>query len=129
MALATCKTKFVQVNPRKARLVLAKLRGKPVVKAMIELAHSPEKASRLLIKTVQSAVANAENNAGANREDLFIKEIKVDGGPYRKAFGQEVKGVDLRLSVRQVISQWHLIKLQTRRKESRYGTKGQSNRI
>ena len=92
MALATCKTKFVQVNPRKARLVLAKLRGKPVVKAMIELAHSPEKASRLLIKTVQSAVANAENNAGANREDLFIKEIKVDGGPYRKGVWARSKG-------------------------------------
>ncbi len=81
MALATCITKYVRVSPRKARLVLNLVRGKPVLQAMTQLSHTKDKAGRALRKTIESAVANAENNAEANRDDLYVKEIRIDAGP------------------------------------------------
>ena len=92
MALATCKTKYVRVSPRKARLVLNLVRGKPVLQAMTQLSYTKDKAGRLLRKTLESAVANAENNADANREDLYVKEVRVDAGPYSKRVWARSKG-------------------------------------
>ncbi len=92
MGLASCKTKYVRVSPRKARLVLGIIRGRPVMEAITELTYSKVKAGLLLKKTIESAVANAENNADANREDLYIKEIRVDGGPVHKRVWARSKG-------------------------------------
>lgn len=92
MTLATCKTKYVRVQPRKARLVLGLIKGKPVMQAMTELKYSKDKAGRLLQKTLHSAIANAENNGGADRENLYVKEVRVDAGPYHKRVWARSKG-------------------------------------
>lgn len=92
MTVASSKTKYVRVSPRKARLVLGLVKGKPVMQAMTELSYSKVKAGRLLKKTLESAVANAENNAEANREELYVKEVRIDGGPYYKRVWARSKG-------------------------------------
>ncbi len=92
MALATCITKYVRVSPRKARLVLNLVRGKPVLQAMTQLSHTNNKVGRYLKKSIESAVANAENNSDANREDLYVKEIRIDQGPVFKRVWARSKG-------------------------------------
>ena len=92
MVLATAKTKYVRVTPRKARLAAALIRGKSVKEAFLQLMYSNMKAGRLLKKTLASAVANAENNQSANREDLYVTEVRVDEGSHLKRAWSRSKG-------------------------------------
>lgn len=77
-------TKYVRISPRKARLAAGLIRNLPVTEAKIQLRHSNLKAGRLLMKTLDSAVANAENNLEARREDLKVVEVRIDEGPTMK---------------------------------------------
>lgn len=72
-------------TPRKARLLADFVRGKDVQKAIAELKFTNKKASEGLIKLLQSAVANAENNNSVT-SPLFVKEIRVDEGMKMKRF-------------------------------------------
>lgn len=83
MQLAKAISKYIRISPRKARLAAGLARGKTVVDATTQLKFSGLKAGRLLLKTLDSAVANAEQ-ANARREDLVIVEVKVDEGPTLK---------------------------------------------
>lgn len=78
---AKAVTKYVRISPRKARLAAGLIRGKRVPLAMAQLLFSNLKGGRLLIKTLESAVANAESQNDLRREDLIVKEVRVDGGP------------------------------------------------
>ena len=74
--------RHVRLSPRKARQVVDLVRGKNVESALNQLHFFPKKAARIVEKTVRSAAANwdvAEGDKG-DHEDLFIKEIFVDGG-------------------------------------------------
>jgi len=84
MSIATAKTKYVRVSPRKARLAGDMIRGKDAVEALLQLTYSNLKAGRLLKKTLVSAIANAENNNDARREDLYISELRIDEGSHFK---------------------------------------------
>jgi large subunit ribosomal protein L22 len=75
--------RYVPISPQKARLVLDLVRGNDVVEAMDVLKFSQKAAAREVFKLVRSAVANAEENFGLNREDLFIHQIYADKGPVR----------------------------------------------
>lgn len=77
-------TKFVRVSPRKARLAAGLIRGLPVAEATAQLMFSNLKAGRLLKKTLDSAVANAETQLDLRREDLKVLEVRVDAGPILK---------------------------------------------
>lgn len=77
-------TKYVRVSPRKARLAAALIRGLSVSDATAQLMFSNLKAGRLLKKTLDSAVANAETQLDLRREDLKILEVRVDAGPTLK---------------------------------------------
>lgn len=77
-------TKYVRMSPRKARLAAGLIRGLSVSEAANQLLFSNLKAGRLLKKTLESAVANAESTGEMRREDLKVLEVRVDAGPTLK---------------------------------------------
>jgi large subunit ribosomal protein L22 len=89
---AMAKAKFVKVAPRKARLVADVIRGKKVNEAVNILTFIPKKAARVLLKVVNSAIANAENNHDLDVENLYIHRAFVDGGPMLKRFTAKAMG-------------------------------------
>ncbi len=78
------KARHVPISPQKARLVVDMVRGKDVMEALDILKFTPKKAARSVTKVLNSAIANAENNFGLNRYDLYIHHIVADEGPMRK---------------------------------------------
>lgn len=80
MNKAIAVTKHVRISPRKARLAAGLIRGLSVPQATSQLLFSNLKGGRLLKKTLDSAVANAETNLEARREDLFVAEVRIDQG-------------------------------------------------
>lgn len=81
MQLAKAITRYVRISPRKARYAAGLIRGLSVEKASVQLAYSKLRGGRLLKKTLDSAVANAETQLDARREDLKIFEVRIDPGP------------------------------------------------
>jgi len=81
MAYAVAKTRYVRISPRKARYAAALIRGMNVEKAAVQLMVSNLKGGRLIKKTLDSAVANAETQLDARRESLKVHEVRVDPGP------------------------------------------------
>jgi large subunit ribosomal protein L22 len=77
-------TKYVRISPRKARLAAGLIRGLTVPEASMQLTFSNLKAGRLLKKTLDSAVANAESQHDLRRENLKVLEVRVDAGPTLK---------------------------------------------
>jgi large subunit ribosomal protein L22 len=75
--------RYVPMSPQKIRLVLDLVRGSDVVEALDVLAFSQKAAAREVSKLLRSAVANAEQNFGLNRDDLYIHELYADKGPIR----------------------------------------------
>ena len=84
--------KFVRLSPQKARLVADLVRGKKVDEALNILKFSNKKAAKVLKKVLDSAIANAENNAGADVDELKVKEIFIDEGPVMKRIMPRAKG-------------------------------------
>ena len=84
--------KYVRVSPRKARIVVDKIRGKEVVDALDILRFNERAISEVVSKVVASAASNAENNFGVRPENLVIKEAYVDEGPTMKRFRPRAKG-------------------------------------
>ena len=76
--------KHLRLSPRKVRLVVDLVRGKQVDEALGLLKMTPKGASVAVYKAIKAAAANAENNFGLNREDLYIKTIFADKGPSRR---------------------------------------------
>ncbi len=92
MNAAQAKTKYVRISPRKARLVADMIRGNMVDTARTTLMYSSLKGSRLIIKTLDSAIANAETNSEMQRRDLYIREIRIDEGPTLKRAKSKCRG-------------------------------------
>jgi large subunit ribosomal protein L22 len=78
------KAKWVRTSPRKVRLVAQGLRNLPVSEALTACQFMPRAAARDVAKVIRSAQANAENNFNLVRDDLVIKEIRVEAGPMLK---------------------------------------------
>ena len=72
--------KNAKIAPRKARLVIDLIRGKSLAEADNTLKNLNKEASRLIYKVLASATANAENNLGLKKENLFVKEAFIDEG-------------------------------------------------
>lgn len=92
MTLAKAITKYIRISPRKARLAAGLIRGLPVIQASLQLEHSSLRGGRLLKKTLDSAIANAETQHDVRREDLVVKEVRVDAGPTLKRAKPKNKG-------------------------------------
>ncbi len=89
---ALAKHLFARSSAQKARLVADQVRGLPVEKALELLSYSPKKAAVLIKKVVDSAIANAEHNEGADIDELVISKICVDEGPTMKRIMPRAKG-------------------------------------
>jgi large subunit ribosomal protein L22 len=77
-------TKYVRISPRKARLAADLIRGMEVQQARLQLDASNLKGGKLLKKTLESAIANAELLSDVSAEKLFVEEVRVDEGPRLK---------------------------------------------
>ncbi len=86
------KARFVRVAPRKARLIADQIRGMDVTEAQTLLKFSTRGAAGDLLKLVDSAAANAENNHELIAEDLQIAEIYIDEGPTLKRWRARARG-------------------------------------
>ena len=82
----------VRLSPQKGRLVADQVRGLAVDKALNILKFSPKKGARIIKKVVESAIANAEHNDGADIDELKITRILVEEGPVYKRFMPRAKG-------------------------------------
>ncbi len=93
----TAKLKYARISPQKCRLVADVVRGKPVGNALATLRFMPKKGAELVRKVLESAVANAENNNGADIDELKVHRIHVDAAPVLKRFAARAKGRGARI--------------------------------
>ena len=89
---ALAKHNFARISPQKARLVADQIRGKSVDQALEILTFSNKKAAVLVKKVLESAIANAEHNQGADIDDQNVAKIFVDEGPIMKRIMPRAKG-------------------------------------
>lgn len=86
-----------RISPQKARLVADQVRGLKVERAVELLMYSNKKAALPIRKCLESAIANAEHNAGADVDSLVVAKICVDEGPVLKRFHARAKGRGTRI--------------------------------
>ena len=86
------KLRYSRISPQKMRLMADAIRGKSVDEAVKILIFSPQKSSGILKKLLDSAVANAENNLGADIDELRVVSIEVNEAPRFKRFRARAKG-------------------------------------
>ena len=80
------RLRHIRLAPRKARLVVDLVRGKPVDEAITILTFTRKRAAALVKGLIESAVANANEKGGVDIDNLYVKSITVDGGPSLKRF-------------------------------------------
>lgn len=85
-------TKHVRMSPKKMREVSRLIQGLPAEEALDKLQFIPRKSARLIRKTLNSAIANAENNHGLSAEDLVVKSIVIEEGPVLRRFIPVARG-------------------------------------
>jgi len=81
-----------QISAQKVRLVADQIRGKNVADALILLEFSPKKGADLMKKVLESAIANAEHNEGADVDELNVSTVFVDEGTTMKRIRPRAKG-------------------------------------
>jgi|TARA_B100000809_G_scaffold7847_1_gene7706 large subunit ribosomal protein L22 len=86
------KLRGAQLSPQKARLVADQIRGKGVEEALDILAFSNKKGAVIIKKVLESAIANAEHNDGADVDELKVSTIFVDAGMTLKRISPRAKG-------------------------------------
>ena len=96
----SARAKYVRTAPRKARLVIEHIRGKPVSQARAILASTPRAASRDVLKLLNSAVANAETNHELAADELLVGRAYVDEGPTLKRYRPRALGRATRIRKR-----------------------------
>jgi large subunit ribosomal protein L22 len=90
--LVEAKLKYTRTSPRKVRLVADLIRGRQVLEAEQILQFTVKSPVKPMLKLLKSAIANAEHNFNLKKENLYIAEIKVDGGPIIKRFRPRARG-------------------------------------
>lgn len=91
------KLKFARLSAQKCRLVCDQIRGLPIDRALDVLKFSPKRAAGMLKKVLDSAIANAEHNFGADIDELKIARIYADQGPTYKRMQARAKGRGTRI--------------------------------
>ncbi len=92
--------KYIRISPYKVRIVLDIIRGKKYTEAVAILENTPKSASPVILKVVNSAAANAENNLNLSKSDLFVAECFADQGPILKRIQPRAKGRAYRIDKR-----------------------------
>jgi large subunit ribosomal protein L22 len=85
-------SKFVRISPRKVRMIVDAVKGKPVETGLDILKFMPQKAAGIVEKTVRSAVANADMVSEIDVDKLIIRNIIADEGPTMKRFRPRARG-------------------------------------
>ena len=88
----TATLRGVRLSAQKGRLVADQIRGMPVDQALNLLAFSPKKGARIIRRVLESAIANAEHNDGADIDELKVKTIYVDKADNIRRFQARAKG-------------------------------------
>lgn len=94
----TAIVRGVRLSAQKGRLVADLVRGKPVDKALNILTFTQKRAAVIIKKALESAIANAEHNDGADIDDLRVKKIYVEKATTLRRFGARAKGCGTRIS-------------------------------
>ena len=84
--------KYARISPQKCRLVADQIRGKSIAAALQILRFSPKKAANLVNKVLESAIANAEHNHGADIDELKVSTIFIDCAPFLTRYRARAKG-------------------------------------
>ena len=84
--------KYARISAQKARLIADQVRGLPAERAVDQLRFSNKKAAALLKKVLDSAIANAEHNQGADIDELTIAKVMVNEGPIARRFQARARG-------------------------------------
>ena len=91
------KLRYARISPQKCRLVADTIRGKTVDDALRTLTFTPKKSARIVKKVLESAIANAEHNHGADIDELKVSSIFVDEAPTFRRFMARAKGRSTRI--------------------------------
>jgi large subunit ribosomal protein L22 len=91
------KLRYARISPQKCRLVADVVRGQDVGLAISTLKFMPKKGAELVRKVLESAIANAEHNHGADIDELKVSLIQVDAAPVLKRFAARAKGRGARI--------------------------------
>ena len=94
------KLSYARIPVQKACFVMDAIRGKDVETALAILQYNPRYASSVIYKLLNSAVANAENNKGMNRSNLYIAECYASNGPIMKRIQPRAQGRAYRINKR-----------------------------
>ena len=86
------KVKYVRISPSKIRIVLDTIRGKSATEALALMENARQANAEVVVKLLKSAIANAENNKGLNRNDLYVAETWVGAGPTLKRINIRARG-------------------------------------
>jgi large subunit ribosomal protein L22 len=97
MMQTTAKLKHARISAQKGRLVADQIRGLPVEQALNILSFSKKKGAVLVKKVLESAIANAEHNDGADVDELKVSAVSVDEGPTMKRIRARAKGLASRI--------------------------------
>ncbi len=89
---AEAKLKHARISAQKARLVADQIRGQHVEQALDTLGFSTKKGAGIVKKILESAIANAENNEGADIDELRVESIQINEGPTMKRIRARAKG-------------------------------------
>ncbi len=84
--------KYLRISPRKVRLLTNLIKGLSVKSAEANLLHISKKSSKPLLKLLKSAMANAEHNFNLDKDNLFVRAIRVDEGPALKKWRPRARG-------------------------------------
>lgn len=96
----SAKLNYLRMSPSKVRLVLDEIRGKKVDDAIAILSLSEKVAAEPILKLLNSAIANAENNLGMNRDELYVAETYANEGPTLKRIRPRAMGRATRIRKR-----------------------------
>jgi large subunit ribosomal protein L22 len=94
---AKASLNYARISCRKVKIVLDIIKNKPVAEALAILKHTPKAASELVYKLVASAAANAENNLGMSKDNLFVAACFADQGPTLKRVMPRAQGRAFRI--------------------------------
>ncbi|HIJ58355.1 MAG: 50S ribosomal protein L22 [Deltaproteobacteria bacterium] len=94
------KARFMRISPQKIRLIMGQVRGKKVEEALNLLSFAPQRGARILKKLLDSAVANAQQNADMDVDSLYISKVYADEGPTLKRWRPRAQGRATRIRKR-----------------------------
>ena len=92
--------KYIRISSRKVKVVIDLIRGKSVDEAKAILMFTPKSASEPVLKLLNSAIANAENNMGLSADNLYVAEVFANQGPTLKRFRPRARGSAARIRKR-----------------------------